>query len=292
MPAVLMCEDLAISRWGNDSVSEQWSDELTAFSRAFAGAAVFGIPLVFTMEMWWIGKSLPPMYLFAVFVIGFAANLGLAHVAGFRDEHSLAMSIDQAVDALAVGVLSATFLLFGMNQLRFTDGIEQGVGMVMLLAVPLSLGASVARQVFSGRTNSQGEGTSDLSAWQGVWADVGATAIGGVFIGMSIAPTGEVEMIAAGLRWWHLLTLIGLSLVLSYLIVFASGFDEASPPGPFQHPLSETMLSFLISLGVALIMLLVFERISLEDPASEIFRQTIVLALPASIGGAGGRLVI
>jgi uncharacterized membrane protein len=101
-----------------------------------------------------------------------------------------------------------------------------------------------------------------------------------------------VAMIAAGLRWWHLYILIGLSLVLSYIIVFASGFDEASPPGLFQHPLPETMLSYVISLAVAFILLVLFERISLEDPFYEILRQTVVLAVPASIGGAGGRLVI
>ena len=273
-------------------MSKQWANEFTAFSRAFAGAAVFGIPLVFTMEMWWIGKSLSLPTLLIVFVVGFIANLGLAHVAGFRSDHSWLMSLDQAVDALAVGVLAATFLLFGMNQLRVSDGFEQGVGMVMLLAVPLSLGASVARQVFSGRTSKQGDDPSDLSAWQGVAADVGATAIGGVFVGLSISPTEEVKMIAAGLRWWHLFMLIGLSLLLSYLIVFASGFDEASPPGPFQHPLSETMLSYVISLGVAFMMLMLLERITLNDPLHEIIRQTVVLALPASIGGAGGRLVI
>ncbi len=273
-------------------MSKQWGNELTAFSRAFAGAAVFGIPLVFTMEMWWIGKSLSLPYLVTIFAVGFVANFGLAHVAGFRSDHSWLMSLDQAVDALAVGAVLATLLLFGMNQLRITDGFEQGVGMVMLLTLPLSVGASVAREVFSGRTSRSGDESSDLSVWQGLAADVGATAIGGVFIGMSIAPTEEIKMIAAGLRWWHIFLLIGLSMLLSYLIVFASGFDEAGPPGPFQHPLSETMLSYVISLAVAFLMLVLLERITLDDPLHEIMRQTVVLALPASIGGAGGRLVI
>lgn len=273
-------------------MTKQWSDELTAFSRAFAGAAIFGIPLVFTMEMWWIGKSLPLTHILIVFALGFAANLGLAHVAGFRDETSLFFSLDQAIDAMAVGVVTSAALLLGMNQLRHTDGFDQVLGMVILLAVPLSLGTSVARQVFSGRTSREGDEESDLSVGQGVLADIGATAIGGVFIGLSIAPTVEVEMIAAGITSWHLFGLISLSLLLSYLIVFASGFDVASPPGPFQHPFTETILSYVISLVVAFLMLLLFERIVLDDPFNDIVRQTVVLALPVSIGGAGGRLVI
>lgn len=276
-------------------MSQQWSDELNAFTRAFSGAAVFGIPLVMTMEMWWIGKSLPFLYLFAIFAVGFVANLGLAHVAGFRDDHSWLMSIDQAVDALAVGVVSAAILLLGMNQLRFSDGIDQSVGTILTLAVPLSLGASVARQIFSGRTDRQGndgDSTEHMSAGRELLADVGATAIGGVFIGLSIAPTDEVKMIAAGLTWWHLFAIIALALLLSYMVVFASGFDKESPPGPLQHPLTETVLCYVISLGVAFGMLLLFERLNPNDPLSEMVRQTVALALPASIGGAGGRLVI
>ena len=277
-------------------MTKQWSDEMSAFARAFAGAAVFGIPLVFTMEMWWIGKSLSLLYLLIAFGLGFIANLGLARVAGFRDQHSWIMSIDQAIDALAVGMVSAAVLLLTINQLRTSDGIEQGIGTIILLSIPLSLGASIARQVFSGRTSQGGEDgedeNKDLTLWQGLASDVGATIIGGVFIGMTIAPTDEVKMIAAGLTRWHLVAVIILSLFLSYLIVFASDFDEKSPPGPFQHPISETMLAYVLSLLVSFGMLMVLERISMSDPLTDIVSQTIVLALPATIGGAGGRLVI
>lgn len=276
-------------------MSNEWSDEITAFTRAFAGAAVFGIPLVFTMEMWWIGKSLSFTYLIIALAIGLVTNFGLARVSGFRDQHSLIMSIDQSIDALAVGVVGALVLLFTINQLRLSDGLEQGIGTIILLSVPLSLGASIARQVFSGRTSQGEEDNEDqdgLSVWQGLASDVGATVIGGVFIGMTIAPTDEIKMIAAGLTRWHLFAVILLSLVLSYIIVFASDFDEKSPPGPFQHPISETMLAYVISLLVSFGMLLLLERVTPGDPLNDIVYQTVVLALPATIGGAGGRLVI
>lgn len=276
-------------------MNSDWSEEITDFTRAFAGAAVFGIPLIFTMEMWWIGKSLSFPYLVALLIIGLVTNFGLAHVAGFRNQHSFIMSVDQAIDALAVGLVTAAALLIALNQLRFSDGVAQSASTIIVLAVPLSLGASVAREVFSGRTSRQGdEGEDDdtLSILQGVFADVGATAVGGVFIGLSVAVTDEIPMIAAGITWWHLFAIIGISMLLSYVIVFASGFDEASPPGPFQHPFTETMLAYVVSLIVAFGMLVVFERVTLEDPLQEIIRQTVVLALPATIGGAGGRLVI
>ena len=274
-------------------MTEQWDNERLAFTRAFAGAAVFGIPLVYTMEMWWIGKSLPITHLLAVFALGLLANFGLAHVAGFRKESSLLMSFDQAVDALAVGILLAAFLLFGMNQLRPTDGLVQGVGTVILLALPLSLGASAAREVFEGRvTDEEKNGHVHLPVWKRMVAHIGATAIGGVFIGLSIAPTDEVTMVTAGITRWHLFLIIGLSLLLSYLIVFASGFARHQPPGPLHHAISETVFSYAISLVVAILLLIMLERVRPGDPLAEMVRQTIVLALPVSIGGAAGRLVI
>lgn len=287
-------------------MSKDWSDEFTDFTRAFAGAAVFGIPLIFTMEMWWIGKDLSLAYLILLTAIGFVTNFGLAHVAGFRKQHSFIMSVDQAIDALAVGMVFAAVLMITLNQLRLTDGIAQGASTVIVLVVPLSLGASVAREVFAGRTNRQmdnGEGNDESdgsddddddarTVWQEVLSDVGATAIGGVFIGLAIAVTDEIPMISAGITWWHLFAIIGISMLLSYIIVFASGFDEESPPGPFQHPFTETMLAYVVSLIVAFGMLLIFERLTFDDPLQEMIRQTVVLALPATIGGAGGRLVI
>src|SRR5690606_4540892 len=132
------------------------------------------------------------------------------------------------LDALAVGVVAAALLLVSLNQLRFTDGLAQGASTVLVLAIPLSLGSSVAREVFSGRTSRTADPDEDgdessSSVLLEVLNDVGATAVGGVFIGLSIAVTDEIPMISAGLTWWHLFLIMGISLLLSYIIVFASG---------------------------------------------------------------------
>lgn len=275
-------------------MTKQWQDELTAFTRAFSGAAIFGIPLAFTAEMWWIGKTLSFTHLMTLFVLGFIMNLGLAHIAGFRAESSFLMALDQAIDAMAVGLVSAIALLFCMNQIGTSDGISSILDTVILLAIVFSLGASVAREVFSSRTNRQGiaEPDEDLSTRQELLADIAATAIGGVFVGLSIAPTDEVTMVASGLTGWHVYLIIGLTLFASYLIVFASGFDGSSPDGPFQHPITETMLAYVISLAVSFAMLMAMNVLTVDDSITQAFRQTVVLALPVSIGGAAGRLVV
>lgn len=273
-------------------MSKQWSDELTVFIRAFAGAAVFGIPFVFTLEMWGIGQRISLFYLLIVVAVGFLANLLLGYVGGFRTSYSLSKAFDQAIDAFAVGVVSAAMLMIALNQWSPASGLTHGAGIVLFMAVPLSLGASVAKEVFSESAGREAEDLKEYSAGRAVVSDALATIIGGLFIGVSVAPTDEVEILASSIGTIHLVIIIGLSLVLTYIIVFASGFDEVSAPGPFQHPVTETVLAYILSLIVALGLLLVFEGTTADDPQNDIIRHTIVLALPVAIGGAGGRLVV
>jgi uncharacterized membrane protein len=51
-------------------------------------------------------------------------------------------------------------------------------------------------------------------------------------------------------------------------------------------------MSYLVSLVAAVIMLWFFERLTLSDPWTMWLEQTLVLGLPATIGGAAGRLAL
>ena len=102
-------------------------------------------------------------------------------------------------------------------------------------------------------------------------------------------------MLSARLDYLHLLALVGLSLSIGYAIVFASGFDRQSTGGDhplFQHPLTETSLAYLVSLAVSLGVLFVTQQLVGGDQPAWILEQTLVLGLPATIGGAAGRLAI
>jgi uncharacterized membrane protein len=77
--------------------------------------------------------------------------------------------------------------------------------------------------------------------------------LGALFLSFSIAPTDEISMLAAELDYAHALALIALSLLLTYVIVFASGFGtgQHEQQGPFQSPLTETVLAYVLSPGRA-----------------------------------------
>ncbi|HWV24799.1 MAG TPA: TIGR02587 family membrane protein [Thermomicrobiales bacterium] len=272
-----------------------WKNELNDFIRAFSGAYIFGVPLLFTMEMWWIGDYISPYRLMIFLGTALVANLGLTWVAGFKRQSTFATSIDEAIDAVAVGLISGFIMLVILNQVRLGDTAESVLGKVVVQAIPLSIGASVANQVFgtTGKKQRQGEGTAlRLSPAKAFLSDVGATVIGGIFIGFSVAPTDEVPVLAASLEYRHLMALIGFSLVISYGIIFAGGFRADQPPGLFQRPVTETILAYIVSLLVAFGSLYLFGQIDLGNPPLSIIQQTVVLGVPTTVGGAAGRLVI
>jgi uncharacterized membrane protein len=56
--------------------------------------------------------------------------------------------------------------------------------------------------------------------------------------------------------------------------------------------MSETVMSYLVSLLISAFLLWFFQQLSFDDPWSMWLRYTLILGLPATVGGAAGRLAI
>ncbi len=277
-----------------------WRDELGGILRAVSGGFIFATPLLYTMEMWWIGTTAELWKLLLFLGIAALITFGLARSrsGGFKEETSRFSSLEQALDGIAIGLVGAVIVLTALNRIELGDPLEIVLGKVIVQAVPLCIGAAVANAIFGphGERSREGEELNgeEQSAKQAFLADFGATMIGSIFLAFSIAPTDEVPMLAAELDYAHQLALIALSLALTYVIVFASGFGtgQHEQRGPFQSPLTETVLAYLLSLLVALVALTLLDRVEWGDPLGEIVAMVLVLGLPATIGGAAGRLVV
>lgn len=293
-----------------------WHDEVRGLVRAFSGAFLFGIPLLYTMEMWWLGETSGAGRLLLILGVTLLANFALVSAAGFKRETSLAGHIEETLDAVAVGAVGATMVLLVLNEITRDSAPLTILGKIVLQTLPLSIGASLATLVFQGSAGGGGgnqagggddpdDDASAVSAaqpgkerpgiWRALFSDVGATAIGAVFIAASVAPTDEVPMLAAQMQYLHVLALIGFTLVTGYIIVFASGFDPSSQENhdvPFQHPATETALSYLVALVVSFGVLALVQQVGSEDSARSILTETLVLGLPAMVGGAAGRLAV
>ena len=277
-----------------------WRDEIGGVLRAVSGGFIFATPLLYTMEMWWIGTTAELWKLLLFLGIAALITFGLARSrsGGFKEETSRFSSLEQALDGVAIGLVGAVVVLTVLNRIELGDPLEVVLGKVIVQAVPLCIGAAVANAIFGphGERSREGEELSgwEQSARQAFLADFGATMIGSIFLAFSIAPTDEVPVLAAELDYAHQLALIALSLALTYIIVFASGFGtgQHEQRGPFQSPLTETVLAYLLSLLVALVALVLLDRVEWGDPLGEIVAMVLVLGLPATVGGAAGRLVV
>lgn len=282
-----------------------WKTELQDLVRGLSGGFLFGIPLLYTMEVWWIGSYTKPPLMLTILAVTFLAIILLNQTDGFRKNcpSNFKQIVMDSVEALALGIISAAAILLLLQEVTTETPLDETLGKIIFEAVPFSLGVALARTLISGGNEESDEEQPQLTGserkkrrYQATLADIGATAVGAIFIAFNIAPTDEVPTLAAPATAPWLLAVIAASLVISYGIVFVAGFTtqqkRIQQEGLFQHPLVETVVSYLVSLILAALMLWFFHRLSVTDPWPIWLRQTIILGLPATVGGAAGRIAI
>jgi putative integral membrane protein (TIGR02587 family) len=276
-------------------------NEIDDLIRGACGGFLFGIPLLYTMEVWWIGSLVEPGRIMLALVITYIVVFLVNRTAGFRTikKTSVIDAAMESVEAIAIGIICTTFILILLREITSDVPLDEALGKVLFESVPFTLGVALSQEFLSGERNldiqskNKSQENDKLNA---TIADIGATLLGATVIAFNIAPTDEVSMIATAVTGLWLLPIIATSLIISYGIVFVSGFANQSKrmqqKGIFQRPLSETVMAYLVALLAAAFMLWFFERISFEDPWTVWLEYSLILGLPASIGGAAGRLAI
>jgi putative integral membrane protein (TIGR02587 family) len=279
-----------------------WQKQLIDLTRAASGGLLFGVPLLYTMEIWWIGTHTTPLQVLGVLAVTALPLYLLNQTSGFRSARDVRVR-DAAVDT-AVGMALALVLVAGvlvvLREITTATPTAEAVAKVVYESLPFCLGIGVANHFLRGGRDArpddrEAEATADDDAsLDATVADLGATAIGAVFVALNIAPTDEIPMLTSAMGPGHILVLMAVSLLTSYAIVFVAGFARQdrrhSQVGLFQRPLTETIASYLVALSCAALMLAVFQR--LGGPWQLDLRHVAVLGFPAAIGGAAGRLAL
>jgi putative integral membrane protein (TIGR02587 family) len=286
------------------------SNQLDDLIRGASGGFLFGIPLLYTMEVWWIGSQTSPPVMLAILATTFVVVFLLDRTEGFRKSQSKQFidTVMDSIEAMVIGIVSATCILVLLGEIKIGTPLNESLGKLILESVPFSLGVALAGAFLSGDrwsfSDGQEEGdkkdnrkkqekNTEINA---TLADIGATLIGATIIAFNIAPTDEIPMLNAAASPPSLLAIIAASLIISYGIVFEAGFTtqkkRRQQQGIFQRPISETVFSYLVSLLAAGFMLFFFHRLTFNDPWTLWLNYTLILGLPATIGGAAGRLAI
>ncbi len=286
------------------ATQNQWTTELVAIIRAASGGLLFGVPLLYTMEIWWVGEHTEARQMLLI-LSGLAVVLVVLNLtAGFRTTKDVRLR-DAAADAvkgLAIGLVVTAAVLVMLREVTIETPALSALGKIVNESVPFCLGIGVARFLLSGDPGMSDDEDEDATPGNASQArplnisvaELGATVLGATFIGLSIAPTDEIPMLAAAMDPPWLVVVLVTSLLASYSIVFVAGFarqgERHDQEGIFQGPGVETIVTYLASLVVSALLLWLFQRDAW--PASDLLDRVIVLGFPATIGGAAGRLAL
>lgn len=262
--------------------------------RGMVGALLFGAPVLFTMETWWLGRTLHPAYVLGYVVVGLLLVLGLLRVVGFRDDESPPvrpprLAVDFAL-LLLEALLAAFVVLLALGVLRPGDSLVTMARVALLQVVPLGLGAAIANRLLGERHEEDPE-----THREGLARNVGLFALGAVFYTFPLAPTEEVELLASSAGWVRMPFLVALSVVVTYLSLYVLEFRghhrrvQLMPQGWLRW--GEACLGYATAFAAGALMLLAFGHFS-DGTFATWLQDAVVLAFPAALGGSAARVVL
>jgi putative integral membrane protein (TIGR02587 family) len=264
---------------------------LIALARAFGGAIIFALPLLMTMEMWFLGFYMDDLRLALFLAVIFPVLGALAYYAGFEESFGWRDFVLNALVAYAVAFVASAAILALLGVLQPGMSVDEVVGKIALQAVPGSIGAMLARSQLGAREEEEEE-EERRDTYGG---ELFLAGVGALFVAFNVAPTEEVVLIAQMITVWHALAVIAASLAIMHAFVYAVEFRGHTTTAPeisfWSEFLRLTVVAYVIALIICLYVLWTFGRSDGLTPA-ELLMQVVVLGLPAAVGAAAARLIL
>lgn len=270
---------------------------LVGLARGLAGALLFSIPMLMTMEMWFLGFYMDRERLLLLLVLNLPLLVGLSHRIGFERTATWRESARDAIVAYGMGVVASALILVLLGVIKFGMAPREWVGMVALQAVPASIGALLGRSQLSMQDEDDDEDDSDTSqqASTGYLTELFMMAVGALFLSLNLAPTEEMILLAYKMTIWHALALMALSMMLMHGFVYALAFKGShslQEDTPVWHAFVRfTIPGYVVALAVSLYSLWTFGRLD-DLGTTEAVLTLVVLGFPAAIGAAAARLIL
>ncbi len=271
------------------SIGETARDHL----RAAVGGLFVGLPLLWTMEMWDHGATLPPLKLLLLFGLAFVVVVGFNAVSGFRRERTWVELLIDAVQGLGLSIVIATGMLYLLGRLEPELGLPTLAGRIGLLSIPVAFGTALASTVLS--EPEEGGGHEPVGSVGRLFVAAG----GALYFALNVSPTDEVRHLGSEADVPLLLLVVVASLVISLAIVFVvelpgghGGWRVAAlRHGPIDHPVGETIAAYAIALIVSFVLVFAF---GLSDGLGlrALVGYVVMLGTAASFGSAAGRLLV
>lgn len=262
------------------------------YARGALGAILVSIPLLATMEMWWLGFTMPPWKMLLFLIVNFGVLIVLEYYSGMREDSSFMEEVIDALGAYGIGFVVGAAVLYLFDNLGPGMSTRELVGKITLQSIPLSVGASIAMSQLGGR----GDEKEERKRQAGMVGSVGISLAGAFYFGFNIAPTAEPMLLGLSITPWHGIGLIVASLVVSHAIVYSLGFAGARelPEGStwWRAVLTYGTATVAISMLVAAYLLWTFGRIGPDTAIVPTVSMVVVLGFVNSFGAAAAKLIL
>ncbi|HEX5870267.1 MAG TPA: TIGR02587 family membrane protein, partial [Longimicrobium sp.] len=190
-------------------------------ARAFGGAVLFSLPLLMTMEMWWLGFYLDRVKLLLFMVLMIPVVVALDYFSGFEETASWREDLMDGMIAYGVGLVASLVILLLFGIVDFGQPLREVVGKVAIQSVPASFGAVLANSQLAGNGDGPEQRRKEEAGYAG---KLFIMAAGAVFLAFNVAPTEEMILISFVMTRWHGLALVAASLLMMHGFVYASAF--------------------------------------------------------------------
>ena len=267
--------------------------------RAVGGGLFVGLPLLFTMEMWFHSFLIPSWKIILLLAVSFLVVIGYSAVSGFRRERTWRELLVDSLETMGIAMVVSAVALFLLGRIGPDVGLRDAIGKIALETIPVAFGVSLAgTQLASsddeGMGDEQGSAAGD-GAGTGTLGRLIVAAGGALVFALNVAPTEEPMLLGVEAPWWLLVLVAIATMAMTLGIVFYADFRGGRPDdirdGALDHPISETLAAYAISLLVSLLLLWSFGRTE-GATFAVIAGQMIMLAVLASFGAAAGRLLL
>src|SRR3954462_6901312 len=187
-------------------------------ARAFGGSILFALPLLLTMEMWWLGFYLSPGRLLLLIAVFFPVLAGLAHYIGFDETAHAGHAALQALTAYGVAVVSSALMLAVFGILKPGMGWQELVGKTAIQAGPGALGALLAQAHFGG--DPEAEKRREEAAYV---EHLFFMLVGALYVSLTVAATDEMVLVSFMMHQSHILVAVVFCLLLLHFLMRGVG---------------------------------------------------------------------
>lgn len=272
-----------------DDAKNEFNSFVTGLGRGVAGALFLALPMLMTMEMWYLGFIIARERLLLLLLLNIPLLILLAHRIGFEQTFTWREAARDATIAYGIGILTSLIVLAAIGLLHSDMPVSEAIAKIALQSVPASIGAML------GRSQLGHEETEDDGKETPYHGELLMMAAGALFLSLNIAPTDEMMVLAYKMSIWHAIVVTLLSITLMHGFVYAVSFiggHELEPETPWWHAFVRfTLPGHVIALTISIFALWIFERLG-DSSAVEIMLSVIVLGFPASLGAAAARLIL